>query len=218
MYLKNTSNTVTVIINTARGRVSIKPHEIVDIKYKILPPISRSIVQSTEEEYLAFFEEKKGLISTITKMKEEDLVRDDVKIAPETEEKLEDLDKVDENEDEGTTNTDAPERVSFVSTLNSQKPHIDTKEEKREKAETDADTETEVNVADVADVKVEATVENEALLVSETNSDDEAAVLNQQIEELRKTWVATTAVRKKEQLSKKIKELQKQLKKISSKK
>ena len=39
MYLKNTSNTMCVTVNTIRGKVGIDPQEIVDIKYKILPPV-----------------------------------------------------------------------------------------------------------------------------------------------------------------------------------
>ena len=209
MYLKNTSNTVLVIINTARGRVSIKPQEIVDIKYKILPPISRSIVQVTEKDYLAFFEQKKSEISAVTNIKEEDLVKDRVNISSKgedgKEESLDDLDRIDDEIEQPLSKVEA-DVVSDLIEVTETKVAVAVDEE-------------EVNDGKVVEVKEEEEKnENEALVVTETNSDDEIAVLNKQIEELRKAWAATSAVRKKEQLSKKIKELQKQLKKINSKK
>ena len=54
MYLKNTSQTAAVILNTVVGKIGIKPNEIINIEHKILPPIPDKIVKVTQEEYLSF--------------------------------------------------------------------------------------------------------------------------------------------------------------------
>ena len=52
MYLKNTSNTMCVTVNTIRGKVGIDPQEIVDIKYK--DPASIATAPAIVSKALAF--------------------------------------------------------------------------------------------------------------------------------------------------------------------
>ena len=56
--------------------------------------------------------------------------------------------------------------------------------------------------------------ENEALVVTPTDSKEEIKSIEQQIEDLKTAWKETKSPNKKQKLSKEIKELQKQLKKV----
>ena len=176
MYLKNTSTTVSVIVNTTRGKVGIKPQGVADIKYKILPPVSRSLVQLTEDEYLLFLEGTKGTTEAIIEAKGEDA--EQPVIIPD-EDKLEELER---SEDEVVEIQDNS-IMGFVNSL--------------------------------LEPKQVETAENDALVVTETDSSDEIARLEQQIADLKESWASTKTPRKKERIQKEIKELQKQLKKIS---
>lgn len=70
MFLKNTSNSCSVVIHTVRGNVGIKPQEIVDIQYKILPPVSASLKEVSAEEYITFLEKREGTMETLVKAEE----------------------------------------------------------------------------------------------------------------------------------------------------
>ncbi len=178
MYLKNTSTTKSVVINTARGKVGIKPQEVADIKYKILPPVSKSIQQISEEEYFSFCEKRKGTTEAIIEVKEKDIDKPSIVVE---EERLDDLERTEDEVVE--TDIKNPSIMSFVNSLIEPKPEIKDKE-------------------------------NEALVVTDTDSADESAELEQQIADLKNSWTATKSPRKKEKIAKEIKELQKQLKKI----
>jgi hypothetical protein len=114
MFLKNKSTNTCVVINTTRGKVGIRPGEVVDIRYQILPPVSKSLVQVQEEEYLSFCEAKKGVIDTIIESKAEPIQ----KARPVVEEKLEDLERV---EDEVVEEIQDTGILGFVNSLLEQK-------------------------------------------------------------------------------------------------
>lgn len=188
MYLKNMSTKTSVVINTARGKVGIRPQEVVDIRYKILPPISNALKQVEEEEYISFCEERDGIVATAAKIQREQ----DTEIIPVvTEDKLDDLEVIN-NVPKEELITEVQSEIkdkgihNFINTLMGK----DEKDDKDDKEE------------------------NTALLVNETDSTDEISNLEQQIADLKEQWKATTSARKKEKFQKEIKELQKQLKKI----
>lgn len=175
MYLKNTSARACIVINTTRGKVGIRPGEVVDIRYKVLPPVSKSLVQVQEEEYITFCEARKGVLETIVETKAEP-VSEHRQL---DEEKLEDLERI---EDEVVDDVQDKGILGFVNSLLEQK---------------------DANVED-----------SEALLVEETNAETEIARLEQQISDLKQAWAAAKQPNKKAKITKEIKELQKQLKKI----
>lgn len=178
MYLFNTSTTKSVVINTARGKVGIKPQGVADIKYKILPPVSKSLKQISEDEYFSFCEKTKGTTEAIIQVKGKDIDKPTIVVE---EERLDDLERTEDEVVE--TDIKNPSIMSFVNSLIEKKPEINTDE-------------------------------NDALIVSETDSVDEATEIEQQIADLKASWSATKSPRKKEKIQKEIKELQKQLKKI----
>ena len=172
MYLKNTSNTMCVTINTIRGKVGINPHEIADIKYKILPPVSRHLVQVDEAEYRSFCGEDEHVESTVETVQEPTVQQPASVAETKREERLEDMERTDE-----PNGIKDPSIMSFVNSLLNPK-------------------------------------ENEALVVKETDSQDELKTIEQQIEDLKTAWKETKSPNKKAKITKEIKELQKQLKKI----
>ena len=112
MYLKNTSENVSIVLNTSRGKVGIKPQEVVDIKYKILPPVSKSLKQVNEDEYLSFCEKRDGVISAIIQT-EKSTVAEDTNLAKE--EKLDDLEKTEDEVIESEIKD--PSIMEFVASL-----------------------------------------------------------------------------------------------------
>lgn len=178
MYLKNTSKVACIVINTVRGKVGIKPQEIVDIQYKILPPVSKSLVEVDAEDYLTF---RQGTANVMEEVIE--AVEHTVQPAPSvaSEQRLADMEK---QEDEVLEIQDTG-IMGFVNSL------IEKKDE---------------DASDASD----------ALVVTETDSTDEVAILEQQLADLKLTWQQTRNSRTKEKLTKEMKELQKQLKKIKN--
>ena len=65
MYLKNISATALVTINTSVGKVGLKPLEVIDLKYKLVTPVSDSIRNATKEEFLQYLEKTGGLKAVI---------------------------------------------------------------------------------------------------------------------------------------------------------
>lgn len=93
MYLKNTSPSACIVINTVRGKVGIKPQEVVDIQYKILPPVSRSLIQVNKEEYLSFREKTTGTIEALIEAEDKSLQQPETVVE---EEKLDELERVED--------------------------------------------------------------------------------------------------------------------------
>jgi len=83
MYLKNTSSTAAVVLNTVVGKVGINPGEVIDLKYKILPPVSRSLIQISQEEYMALTSPK-DIIKEVIEMKEDEEKLEELEKEPET--------------------------------------------------------------------------------------------------------------------------------------
>jgi len=91
MFIKNLSKTVSIVINTTAGKVGIKPGEVVSIAYKILPPVSRSLTEVSEEEYITFLKKAKGIEEPTEKI-ETKPVQNTTKVV----EKLDDLEKTED--------------------------------------------------------------------------------------------------------------------------
>ena len=169
MYLKNTSNTMCVTVNTIRGKVGIDPQEVVDIRYKILPPVSRHLIQVEEADYLSFCGKTEELETTVETVQTETIPQSGTVVEGE---KLDDMERSDDS-----TEIKDPSIMNFVNSLLNPK-------------------------------------ENEALVVTATDSKAEIKTIEQQIEDLKTAWKETKAPNKKQKLTKEIKELQKQLKKL----
>lgn len=169
MYLKNTSNTMCVTVNTIRGKVGIDPQEIVDIKYKILPPVSKHLIQVEEVDYLSFCG-KTEKPETTPKTVQTEAVQQSGTVVEE--DKLENMERTDDSLEIKDQSI-----MGFVNSLLNPK-------------------------------------ENEALVVTPTDSKEEIKSIEQQIEDLKTAWKETKSPNKKQKLSKEIKELQKQLKKV----
>lgn len=172
MYLKNTSENVSIVLNTSRGKIGIKPQEVVDIKYKILPPVSKSLKQVTEEDYLSFCEERDGTISAIieTKGKDADKVAEVVK-----EEKLDDLEKTEDEVIE--TEIKDPSIMEFVASL------IERKEENIEGNEALIVTETD---STDETTEIEQQIEDLKTAWSATRSPRKKEKIQKEIKELQK--------------------------------
>lgn len=198
MYFKNTSRTTSVVLNTVRGKVGIKPQEVVDIKYKVLPPISQALQQVSEDEYLTFCEARDGVMPTAVQV-EAKSVRENTPVVNEAPVGIPKDDKQEtstSSAEETVTEIKDKNVMGFINDLLTQKPKgIQNLEEPV----------TEDNAND-----------SEALLVTETTTETEAERLTKQIETLKKAWSDTAAPRKKEKIAKEIKELQKQLKKLQA--
>ena len=169
MYLKNTSNTMCVTVNTIRGKVGIDPQEIVDIKYKILPPVSKHLIQVEEVDYLSFCGKTEEPTTTVETVQTENVQQSGAVVE---EDKLEDMERTDDSLEIKDQSI-----MGFVNSLLNPK-------------------------------------ENEALVVTPTDSKEEIKSIEQQIEDLKTAWKETKSPNKKQKLSKEIKELQKQLKKV----
>lgn len=116
MYLKNTSTKVSIVVTTIRGKVGIKPQQIADVKYKILPPVSESLKQVSEDEYLEFVEKTKGIMEMAVQKEEQ------APIVIQDEEKLDDLER---KEDEiAATEIQDPSIMGFVNSLLGKQPEV----------------------------------------------------------------------------------------------
>lgn len=184
MYLKNTSHTVAVILNTVVGKIGVKPGEVVNIEHKILPPISDKIVKATEEEYISF---RKGPIEM---------------------DKQDESTETQDTGDNGQTGTedDVDSTVESVQTII------------EDVSKTLGDNTALDFVKNLLAPKFEilgVEPDTDALEVVETDSKDEIQQLEKQIEDLKVTWKDAPTPKKKDKISKQIKELQKQLEKLS---
>ena len=182
MYLKNVTKDISVVINTVVGKIGIKPGEVIDLKYKILPPVSRALKEVTQEEYEIFCNGGKEIIKKDPEIKGEDVPQTG---SDDKQEKLDDLEKLNDITDV-TDQIKDPGIMGFVNSL--------------------------INPpTDDEDIEVDA----KPLVVKESNSDDQLVKLNQQLDDLKATWQSSKSPRKKERISKEIKEIQKQIKKLS---
>ena len=206
MYLKNTSESVCVIINTIVGKVAVKPGEIINLKEKILPPLSKRIVEVTEEEYKTFCKGEQTIEEPTTEV-------DNIQPTEPTQETpvVEQQATMDVAKQQETLNEFAKmgnqDIVDWVNQL--------FKNNMLATATTDPEeivTDTVDNVV-VHEEPINPPVE-EALVTEETTTNKEKEELEKTIHALEETWKAAKTAKKKEKLGKQIKELKKQLEKF----
>lgn len=223
MYLKNISTNTSAVVNTKVGKICVKPGEVICLKEKVFSPLPRSLRQVSEEEYLNFRNPDTTVEKTLEeranelldgdnesdKIMEETIKDADLKIKaidaiktelPEDNITAEDLDnaiqKVSQDiKDEGT--------LDFIKSLLNlnmfgDKEVIIEEEKPKEKDEQEE----------------EKPKEKEALKVQKTTNETEKELLEQQIDDLKKSWEKAKQPRKKERIYKEIQELQKQIDKL----
>lgn len=191
MYLKNTSKTTSIVINTLVGKIGIKPQEVIDLQHKLLPPVSSSIKTVTKEDYLLFRQEKQlseepATATETTSIHEDTQSNTEMVKQDEVDETLNDVQNIVSDITKDLADNDI---MGFVKDLLAKKPNF---EEKGELPKTDP------------------------LIVTETDTEDKITYLKQQIEQLKVSWQEAKAPAKKGKISKQIKELQKQLDKLNA--
>lgn len=191
MYLQNTSDTVVVMINTVVGRFGLKPHEVIHLEQKLLPPISEYIKKITEEEYHTFRGEPEQVEEQIEEPKQSTQTMGDESHQEDSveEEIVEDITKT-------LQDTNASNFIKQLLNF-SEPPQVQTPEPPSIDFESKGDTPS-----------------TDALIIKETNSGNEIEEMEKQLEELKKAWVATKTPKKKDKISKQIKEIQKQIDKL----
>lgn len=207
MYLKNVSSTCTCIINTVVGKITVKPGEIINMKERVLPPISSNIRETTEEEYLQFREGKQNIMEQVIEQEEIAQTTDTpVPNTPVVDESSVDCSVEEETAPVDVPNTNNNPMVEFVQNLFPQNP-----------SETDvplfAENEQTI-VKEDESIEQPVVEEQPALQVQKTDMEEQKEKLQQEITDLQQTWVETKAVSKKAKLGKQIKELKKQLEKL----
>ena len=191
MYLKNTSKTVTVVINTVVGKIGLKPGEVINLEHKLLPPVSAHIKKTTEEEYNNFRNPK---------MEGEEQTQTNIQPDENTNKQL---DEVKNEKDVTQTITDgieddtAADFIKKLFTFNT----LQKEEEETEEQKPDFESKGE-------------TPKTDPLIVKKTDSTPEIEELETQLKDLKEAWKETKQVRKKDKIHKQIKEVQKQLDKL----
>lgn len=190
MYLKNTSATASVVLNTIVGKIGLKPGEIIDLQHKLLPPISKTVIQVDKEEYLSF---RQGT-EKVEKSSEQEIpnnaqsagsVGEQVELE-ETEDVIENVQTIVEGMSKDVQNQDILDFVKGLLT----KP-----KEEFEKAGEEP--------------------KEDPFTVKETKTEQEIKNLEIELEKLRDLWQQTKAPSKKGKIAKQIKELQKQIDKLN---
>jgi hypothetical protein len=191
MYLKNTSKTVTVVINTVVGKIGLKPGEVINLEHKLLPPVSAHIKKTTEEEYNNFRNPK---------MEGEEQTQTNIQPDENTNKQL---DEVKNEKDVTQTITDgieddtAADFIKKLFTFNT----LQKEEEETEEQKPDFESKGE-------------TPKTDPLIVKKTDSTPEIEELETQLKDLKEAWKEAKQVRKKDKIHKQIKEVQKQLDKL----
>ena len=212
MYLKNSSESVCVIINTIVGKVAIKPGEVINLKEKILPPLSKRIVEVSEEEYRNFCTGQptpKEPVEEVVPAPNTDLTQENSIM--ESEATMESEPTMDVRAQQETINEFAKmgnqDIVDFVNQL--------FKKNMLATSHTDPQgivEDTKDNVI-YDEEKIIPSVE-QSLVVEQTTINKEKQDLEKTIHALEETWKAAKTAKKKEKLGKQIKELKKQLEKF----
>ena len=189
MYLKNTSDSCIVIINTLVGKVPIKPGEIINVKHKILPIVSKNVIQVKEEDYLSFCQGK----------------QQDKEQAVDDSRSLDNEVKTEAPKMELDENTEDTIKDKTVDNFLDKILNFGIKEENEEET-----------LKETIDFESKGeTVKSEALNADvEIDSKNELDVLKEEIDKLKEEWKNTTNAHDKDKLSKQIKETQKQYKRL----
>ncbi len=211
-----------VMINTIVGKITVKPHEVINLKERILPPISRHLVEATEDDYLSFQEAKQGTVEAVTQLLDDKKEQSDTKVEETT--------VVENTENKVEVTTTKPEPV--LTEEQAQQQIIDSFNNIGNNAVAEwvqqlfnknmlaTSNATQEIIQDTPENTIPIPVEDEivedepSLVTQETEAEKEKKALEATIKELEETWKQTKAVRKKEKLAKQIKELKKQLEKF----
>lgn len=195
MYLKNTSKTVTVMLNTVVGRICMKPGEVINLEHKLLPPVSANIKKTTEEEFRKFCNPEEALEDTNVDIQETQTIitainqiNDDVNNGKEL---------TPENITDGIKDDSAADFIKKLFVFNT----LDKPEEDEEETKPDFEGKGEDTNA-------------KPLTVKKTDSNPELEELETQLEELKQAWKDAKQVRKKDKINKQIKEVKKQIDKL----
>lgn len=192
MYLKNVAKTGCVIINTVVGKIGISAGEVIDLKHKLLPPVSPNIKQTTEEEYRKFRFPEETMEDTNNALQEAEKL-----INNENQEKIEEnKELINENITDGIKDDTAADFIKKLFVFNT-----------LEKQEEEIEKEPDFNS------KGEDTNEK-PLTVKKTDSSSELEEMEKQLEELKQAWKDAKQVRKKDKINKQIKEVKKQIDKL----
>lgn len=161
MYLKNISGR-SVVINTTIGKLGIKPGEVIDLKYKVLPPMSTSLKEVSEEEFISFCKKRDGIVEEVKKVVESEVTEPE-SVVPEQ--------KVEEN-----IEVQDPSVMDFVNQLINPEPDKE-QEEALKVVETQPDDQI---------TKLEQQIEDLRVVWSTTNSPRRKEKIGKEIKELQK--------------------------------
>ena len=210
MYFRNVSETMSITVNTVVGKLGVKPGECIELNEKIYPPLPSTLRKITEEEYLSFREGKQPVNT------------------PHTEEKTGDIPKsgqVDTELDKSNDQINNPVSVTETNTIEStienalKDPGImDFVRGLLNKGVMEQPQPGQPVVEKVEEKPKEDIKPQKALKVQDVKKTDVEKSIDEQIAELKQTWLETKNARKKEKLQKQIKELQKQSEKLKSNK
>ncbi len=195
MYLQNTSDTVVVMINTVVGRFGLKPHEVIHLEQRLLPPISEHIKKITEQEYNTFRGEPEK-----TEEPPQELERTSQTVDNESHKESVEDQQPEEIVEDITKNLQDTNASNFIKQL-------------LNFSEPPQEVETPKPIIDFEAKGQEATTD--ALITQNTDSTNELSDMEKQLEELKKAWMATRTPKKKDKISKQIKEVQKQIDKLN---
>ena len=204
MYFRNVSQTMSITINTVVGKLGVKPGECIELNEKIYPPLPSTLMKISEEEYFSFREGTKQHQKQVEKVQTENVQPDghvDTKL---------DETHVDDSENPTMEQTieealKDPGIMDFVKSL-------------LNKGVMEPPKDGEKVIEEITEHPKEEIKPQKALKVKEVKKADVELSIEEQITELKETWVQTKNARKKEKLAKQIKELQKQSEKLKSNK
>ena len=214
MYLKNTSSTVCVMINTAVGKFGLQPGEVTDLKHKLLPPLSSHIKKITEEEYNTFRNPEQ-------KPKEQTK-----EISEELANKLQQLDQALGEQSINTQEQTDTEQTTIISDVTTETIIDDVTEDIKDEQASDfikklfifGNAQPEQKEEQKEELKFEEHGQaptTDALKVEQTDSSNELTQMEAQLAKLKELWKQADTVRKKDKIHKQIKEVQKQIDKLN---
>lgn len=204
MYFKNVSETMSITVNTVIGKLGVKPGECIELNEKIYPPLPSTLRKITEEEYHSFRQGKQPINTQVTAEKTEDVSKDT---------------QLDTGLDNPNGTADVVPSIEATIETALQDPGImDFVKNLLNKGAMENPEPGQPVVEKVEEKPKEIVKPQQALKVKEVKKADVEKSIEEQINELKATWVETKNARKKEKLAKQIKELQKQSEKLKSNK
>ena len=190
MYFRNVSETMSITVRTAVGIVGVKPGEVIELNEKIYPPLPSTLRKITEEEYFSFREGKQP------------------NNTPHTEEKTGDISKpgqvdteLDKTNDQVNNAVSVTESKTIESTIEDalKDPGImDFVKGLLNKGVLEQPQPGQPVVEKIGEKPKEDIKPQKALKVQDVKKADVEKSIDEQIAELKQTWVETKNARKKE--------------------